>query len=133
MAKKKVPKQRQITVKRTNDDKAKPFIYVSHNIIDEAVNRLQSLGGFKLYIYILKNKPNEAFNLYSSDFMKWSGLSRTAYGTAFDELVDEGYLILKEGTSTIYTFYAKSQIEEQPVSIEYADDLQEPIEEGFVF
>lgn len=133
MANNKAPKQRQITVKRSTDDGAKPFIYVSHKTLDEVAFRLQSLGGFKLYIYLLKHKPNTTFNLFSSDFMKWSGLSRTAYTTAFDELEREGYLVKKEGTETIYTFFTKSQIEEDPVSIEFAEEPQEEIGEGFVF
>lgn len=130
---KKVPKQRTITVKRTDEDKKAPFLFLSHSIISEAAFRLQSTGGFKLYIYILRAEPNKPFNFYSSDFMKWSGLGKTAYTTAFDELVAEGYLVLKEGTKTIFTFYPKSQIEEEPLTIEIAPIPEDTEIESFVF
>ena len=44
----------------------------------------------------------------------------TAYTTAFAELEKEGYLILKEGTETIYTFFDKSQLpkEKKEITIE---------------
>jgi len=41
--------------------------------------------------------------------MQWANVGSTAYNTAFNELVREGYLIQKEGTKVIYTFYDKSQ------------------------
>ena len=60
-------------------------------------------------MYLAKNQDKYQFNLFSSDFLRWAGVSITAYNTAFDELVEEGYLILEEGTKTIYTFYDKAQ------------------------
>lgn len=90
MKDKKVPNQRTITVQRTDEDKKAPFLFLSHSMISEASFRLQSAGGFKLYIYILRAEPNKPFNFYSSDFMKWSGLGKRAYTTAFEELVAEG-------------------------------------------
>lgn len=128
-----VPNQRTITVNRTDEDKKAPFLFLSHSMISEASFRLQSVGGFKLYIYLLRAEPNKPFLFYSSDFMKWSGLKKKAYTTAFDELVEEGYLILKEGTKTVFTFYPKSQYEEEPLTIETAplpDDIEN---KGFVF
>lgn len=105
-----VPHQREITIKKepTNRDNK----YTANNLaaLDEAANRLQSKGGFKLYMYLAKNQDKYNFNLSSSDFMVWSGLGYTAYTTAFGELIKEGYLIVKEGTETIFTFYDKSQI-----------------------
>ena len=56
--------------------------------------------------------------------MLWSGLGYTAYTTAFTELEDEGYLILKDGTETIYTFHDKSQYpkEERDITIEVPEE-----------
>lgn len=130
---KKAPKQRTITVKRNDEDKKAPFLFLSHSIISEASFKLQSAGGFKLYIYILRAEPNKPFNFFSSDFMKWSGLGKRAYTTAFDELVEEGYLVQKEGTETIYTFYPKSQIKEEPLTIEVAPIPEDTGTEDFVF
>ena len=50
--------------------------------------------------------------------MNWSGLGKTAYDTAFRELVDKGYLVLKEGTKSFYTFYDKPKKSNDNVIIE---------------
>lgn len=105
----KVPNQREITVAKEPTDKK--HLYTANNLaaLDEAAKRLQSKGGFKLYMYLAKNQDKYNFNLSSTDFLLWSGLGYTAYTTAFSELAEEGYLIQKEGTETVYTFYDKSQ------------------------
>lgn len=104
-----VPNQRHITINKALANKKN--IYTVNNIsaIDEAANRLQSKGGFKLYMYLAKNQDKHDFYLYSSDFTRWAGIGMTAYNTAFEELEEEGYLVRREDTKTIYTFYDKSQ------------------------
>ena len=115
-----VPNQREVTVAKAPTDKA--HLYTANNLaaLDEAARRLQSKGGFKLYMYLAKNQDKYNFNLSSNDFMLWSGLGYTAYTTAFAELEEEGYLILKDGTETIYTFFDKSQLpkKEKEITIE---------------
>lgn len=109
MAQQTVPNQRTITVKKEPTDKE--HLYTTNNLeaVDEAARYLQSKAGFKLYYYIAKNQNNYQFALSSKDFCSWSGVSLTAYNTAFEELEKQGYLILKEGTKTVYTFYDKSR------------------------
>ena len=80
--------------------------------LDEAARRLQSKGGFKLYMYLAKNQDKYNFALSSADFCAWSGLGIAAYRTAFEELEKEGYLIKATDKQTIYTFYDKAQIED---------------------
>lgn len=75
------------------------------------------------------------FNLSSSDYMNWSKSGYKAYKSAFEELVEQGYLILKEGTSSIYTFYDKSRTEaecEQEQTIEIPKEKVEAVKD-FVF
>ena len=118
----KVPNQREITVAKEPTDKK--HLYTANNLaaLDEAAKRLQSKGGFKLYMYLAKNQDKYNFELSSSDFMQWSGLGYSAYTTAFKELEDKKYLILKEGTDTVYTFYDKAQIPEEKVKIEVPEE-----------
>ena len=80
-------------------------------------------------MYLAKNQDKYNFNLSSTDFMLWSGLGYTAYTTAFAELEEEGYLMLKEGTETIYTFFDKSQKpkEEAEITIEVPKEKVEEI------
>lgn len=123
-----VPNQRTIRVNKQPTDKQN--IYTANNLkaIDQAAKRLQSKGGFKLYMYLAKNQNNYYFALYSSDFCEWSGLGIKAYNSAFQELVEEGYLVLKENTKTNYTFYDLSTIDSEKDNvkiIEYAATAKE--------
>lgn len=135
----KVPNQREITVSKELTDRNHKYTANNLAALDEAARRLQSKGGFKLYMYLAKNQDKYNFNLSSNDFMLWSGLGYTAYTTAFTELEDEGYLILKDGTETIYTFYDKSQYpkEERDITIEVPKEkvreINEVKEEPFSF
>lgn len=110
-----VPNQRVIKVNKAPTDKN--HLYTANNIqaIDEAAERLQSVGGFKLYIYLAKNQNNYTFALSSRDFMEWSGLGKQAYATAFDDLLKQGYLV-QGSQKNLYLFYDKSQKEEKEES-----------------
>lgn len=123
----KVPNQREITVKKEVSDKKHK--YSIHNLaaLDEAAIRLQSDAGFKLYMYIAKNQDKYNFALSRADFMRWSGFKDKAYKSAFAELEKEGYLVLKEGKKDVYTFYEKSQIPEEKVTIEIPEEKVQEI------
>ena len=138
----KVPNQREITISKQPTDKK--HLYTANNMaaLDEAARRLQSQGGFKLYMYLAKNQDKYNFNLSSNHFMLWSGLGYTAYKTAFEELEAEGYLFVKDGDKTIYTFYDKSQlptddndviIEVPKEKVEEVQAAKEKIDQGFIF
>ena len=62
--------------------------------------------------------------------MRWANVGNTAYNTAFRELVEEGYLIQKEGTKDIYTFYDKSQIKDEVLTIEIPKEKVKQIKEA---
>ena len=64
-------------------------------------------------MYLAKNQDKYQFALSSAHFIAWSGLGIKAYNTAFDELVDEGYL--KQCGKNQYIFYDKSPIESPKV------------------
>ncbi len=104
-----VPNQRIIDVNKAKADKAHLYTVNTLDAIDEAASELQSAGGFKLYIYLAKNQDQYTFALSSSDFMIWSGLGKTAYMTAFAELVNKGYLIQSDRQKNRFAFYDVSQ------------------------
>lgn len=119
-----VPNQRIIEVNKEPADKQ--HLYTANNLsaIDEASFNLQSIGGYKLYIYLAKNQNKYTFALSRRAFMEWSGLKDKAYKTGFNELVDKGYLIQDDKQKNKYKFYDKSQKEEQQIDdviIEYAE------------
>ena len=117
-----VPNQRTVSVHKEKCSKKNKDTVNNLATLDEAARMLQSKGGFKLYMYMAKNQDKYNFELSSSDFMQWSGLGYSAYTTAFKELEDKKYLILKEGTDTVYTFYDKAQIPEEKVKIEMPEE-----------
>lgn len=123
-----VPNQRTITVKKEQADKNHLYTINNLQALDEAVNVLQSKGGFKLYMYLAKNQNNYNFALSSADFCQWSGLAMTAYKTAFEELKEKGYLIPKDKQNTretIYTFYEKARIENNNVENKNKQDTND--------
>lgn len=107
-----VPNQRTISVSKQPTDKQHKYTANNLDALDEAASRLQSKGGFKLYMYLAKNQDKYYFALSSAAFCLWSGLGLRAYTTAFEELEKEGYLVKKEDKEKSYIFYDKSTIEE---------------------
>ena len=114
-----VPNQRVLTIHKEPTDKEHKYTCNNLEAMGEAAKRLQSKGGFKLYMYLAKNQDKYNFALSSTDFCAWSGLGLAAYRTAFGELEKEGYLIPKDNTKekeTIFTFYDKSQLVDKAAS-----------------
>lgn len=101
----KVPNQREILLNKAKCSSERRYTVNNLDALDGAAASLHSKGGFKLYMYIAKNQDKYRFNLSSSDFMHWSGLSYTAYTTAFQELIDNGYLVQSEECKDNYVFY----------------------------
>ena len=100
-----VPNQRVLTIHKEPTDKQHKFTCNSLEALGEAAKRLQSKGGFKLYMYLAKNQDKYNFALSSSDFCNWSGLGIAAYRTAFEELEKQGYLIINGSSTNNYIFY----------------------------
>lgn len=117
MPNEKVPNQREITISKQLANKENLYTINNLSALNEAACRLQSKGGFKLYMYLAKNQDKYSFNLSSRDFLNWSGLGYAAYTTAFDELIKNGYLIPKDGAKSVYTFFDKAQKEDENSTI----------------
>lgn len=132
-----VPNQRTITVSKQPTDRQHKYTANNLDALDEAALRLQSKGGFKLYMYLAKNQDKYYFALSSAAFCAWSGLGLRAYNTAFEELKTEGYLVSKEDNNN-YIFYDKATIEkelEDTIEIEMAaaDEISSLINTSFNF
>lgn len=129
-----VPNQRSVEVKKMSVNKQTKYIINALEAVDNAASYLQSKGGFKLYMYIAKNQNNYKFNLSSSNFCEWSGLSIKAYNTAFTELVEYGFLVEKEHNN--YVFYDNPNQIDKGVSITIppeAVEQRKKFDERFVF
>ena len=140
-----VPNQRVLTIHKEPTDKQHKYTCNSLEALGEAAKRLQSKGGFKLYMYLAKNQDKYNFSLSSSDFCNWSGLGIAAYRTAFEELEKQGYLIINGSSKNNYIFYDKAQKEDEAAEkdninitiptekVEEVQQLQEQVAAGFVF
>lgn len=107
-----VPNQKIITVSKlscSKEDKTKLYTVNRLDGISQAAARLQSKCGFKLYMYFSKHQDKYTFALSSADFTQWSGCSMTAYNTAINELIEQGYLVAENGNN--YKFYDYSNKE----------------------
>lgn len=132
-----VPNQRTITVSKQPTDRQHKYTANNLDALDEAALRLQSKGGFKLYMYLAKNQDKYYFALSSAAFCAWSGLGLRAYNTAFEELKTEGYLVSKEDNNN-YIFYDKAIIEKQledtiEIEMAAADEISSLINTSFNF
>lgn len=69
-------------------------------------------------MYLAKNQDKHTMSLSSKDFMAWSGEGRTAYTTAFNELVDNGFLkkVSSSKNGHYYEFY-DIPITDEPIQI----------------
>lgn len=106
-----VPNQRKITVKKMFCDKNNKYTVNRLEALDKAANLLQSKAGFKLYMYLAKNQNDYKFYLSSSDFMSWAGVAYTAYTSAFNQLIQKGFLIqIQNKTNFIFCDYPNSYI-----------------------
>ena len=132
-----VPNQRTITVSKQPTDRQHKYTANNLDALDEAALRLQSKGGFKLYMYLAKNQDKYYFALSSAAFCAWSGLGLRAYNTAFEELKTEGYLVSKEDNNN-YIFYDKATIEKEledtrEIEMAAADEISSLINTSFNF
>ena len=129
-----VPHQRTIKISKSATDKAHKYTTNNLEAIAEASRNLETLGGFKLYMYFAKNQNNYEVALSSADFKNWSGLGLRAYTTAFEELKSKGYLVALNDSETIFCFRDKLDIE-LPHKMNSISQVTTPKAErnGFIF
>lgn len=129
-----VPHQRTVKVSKSATDKTHKYTTNNLEALAEASKNLQSLGGFKLYMYLAKNQESYELALSNADFKEWSGLERRAYTTAFEELKEKGYLVPLNDSESIYFFRDKLDITPPPKIKSFQNTIP-PKEElhGFVF
>ena len=114
-----VPNQRTITTnKAAHSGKKSEEYYTPVNLqaMKEAMQRLSG-NAFKMWCYLGKNINNYTFALSRIDAIEWCGFSKNTYAAAFNELIEAGYLINKDGRKNHYDFYEVSQKKEREITI----------------
>lgn len=94
------PNQKRFLVKKTKD--SSQFGVYDKEAMFAASRRLTDKT-FKLWCYLNSNKDQVELYLSKSDFMSNMGGNKSSYDRAVKELIEYGYLVLKEGN--LYYFY----------------------------
>lgn len=105
-----VPNQKLIVVNKAESNKKNLYCILNLQALDKACNVLQSKAGVKLYLYLAKNQDKYIFALSSKDFEEWAAVGKTAYDTAIQELIDNGYLVKRAGRKETYDFYENGKV-----------------------
>lgn len=98
-----VPNQKTIFIERSTDSVKKDFLKVSNASLNMAMSNLKPTS-FMLWIYFTDNSKGYKLDLYPSNFTDLTGLSRSTYIRAFEELEEKGYLIKSKTRKNWYLF-----------------------------
>ena len=93
--------EKEFSIIKTTMDNDHPYYKANKSASQEAMATL-SKSAFYLYYYFLQNDDGWVGTLRRTHVMKITGLSKSAYYRAMEELMDNGYLVdTKDG----YEFY----------------------------
>ena len=87
-----IGKYRHIITKKALSDKNNNFSYFNLEAMSRAMRELKP-STFKLWCYLNKNKDSYCFNLSQVAVTNFTGISRSSYLAAFNELYEKGYLV----------------------------------------
>ena len=97
---------KEVAVHKAKSNKDNPYFIVNKASNIKAMSTL-SRAGFMLYMYFMQNDESYTFILRRTHVMKITGLSKTSYYEAFNNLVEHGYLI---DAGDGYEFYEEADI-----------------------
>lgn len=116
-----VPNQRKIIVMRTSESVRKDYFKISNDNLREAMYNLKG-NTFKLYCYLCDNKNQWEMDLYPCDFEKVANVSGDTYRSAFNQLIEKGYLKPSKTRKNVYQFVEQSD-KAEPIPTA-ADEIQ---------
>lgn len=98
-----VPNQKKIIIERHSDKARVDYLKISNESLNLAMYNLKP-SAFMLWIYFTDNSNGYKLDLYPVDFINKTGLSRSTYDRAFEELEEKGYLIKSKSQNNLYLF-----------------------------
>ena len=112
--------QRRININReipkgTKESKRSYMIAYNDNIND-AMKNISKVSTLKAYLYLIQNTNNYYFALSTQDISNTTGISLKSAKEAINELIDLGYLVLREKHT--YDFYERPIDDSIPVEEE---------------
>lgn len=101
------PNQKVVTIHKAHN--TANFLQVDKADWMEAYARLSRKGSFGLYLYLCGNKDNYNFALSSAAVQQALQVSDSTYRRAIDDLLAEGYLIMRNDNEHTLDFYTTPQ------------------------
>lgn len=98
-----VPNQKRVIIKKAPCDKDNLYSVTNQEVELAAMRDLKD-GAFRMWRYFSMNQNNYSFDLSQTAISKVTGVSRSTYYRAIDELMLKGYLIAINKNSNIYHF-----------------------------
>ena len=86
-------------------DKAHPFTMMNLEALQIAMQKIKTVGGIKLWIYLNKNTDNYVVDLSRAELVAHWGFSKDTYLSGKNELKKLGYLTPVNGSDSIFTFH----------------------------
>lgn len=123
-----VPNQKKIIIERLSDSVRNNYLKVSNDNLNLAMYNLKP-SAFMLWIYFCDNQNGYQLDLYPIDFINKTGLSRSTYDRAFEELEEKGYLIKSKTKKNLYLFNEVSSFKYIPKTDEVLSLEKESLED----
>lgn len=108
-----VENQKIIIISKDKIKDGQLYTVITLDALDDAAARLKN-ASFKLWIYLAKNQDKYRFGLSQTAFCNWASVSKPTYLNAVKDLIEKGYLVLKEEKSHTYIFYERPTIKTFP-------------------
>ena len=106
------PNQKTITINREMPKQTKgnkrPYMIAYNDNIEKAMQNINKVSSFKLYIYLLSNNNFYNFALSTKDVSERCGISLDSAQDAVKDLIEKGYLVLIEKKH--YDFYETPKV-----------------------
>lgn len=100
-------------------------IFLDTTSIEVASFILSGIVPLKLYLFMASHNDGEVFSFSPTEFSKKYNVNTTVAGRSFATLVENNYIIPKDGNN--YDFYIFPLVEEKPNEIGIMDNIKRGI------
>lgn len=103
----KYPNQKLISIHKEVCDETHFYMKTNKKAMYQAMKTFHGRKAptFELWCYLSANAEDYTFALSQVAVEEAIGMKIDAYNTAVNNLIEEGYLVVREGSNTVYDFY----------------------------
>ena len=115
-----IENQKIIIISKDKIKDGQLYTVITLDALDDAAVLLKN-ASFKLWIYLAKNQDKYRFGLSQTAFCNWASISKPTYLNAVKDLIEKGYLVLKEKNLILIFFMnvllLKPSLEQKKISL----------------